>query len=175
MSESGSQDTDSAALLTMRTQLHTFVVLSEGKVVVAATRDTVLIGIQEHKSAVFLKDVRFIWRELRSNDPITCIEARERPRTGLNKDTKGKSRIIDLVIGLIRGEMIIYEDVLYKLIAAEQPKKANAADTAFSPRKLHWHREAVSTIKWSLDGNYLISGGRETVLVLWQLATGKKQ
>lgn len=33
----------------------------------------------------------------------------------------------------------------------------------------------MSAVKFSVDSNYLISGGKETVLVLWQLITGNKQ
>ena len=79
---------------------------------------------------------------------------------------------------------MIYEDVF---------SSTRPSAVALTPRTLHWHREAVASLKWSLDGklgyiclsgkthtnmvqaNYLISGGRETTLVLWQLATGKKQ
>ncbi|CAI4218575.1 unnamed protein product [Parascedosporium putredinis] len=40
-------------------------------------------------------------------------------------------------------------------------------------RKYHWHRRAVHALKWSRDGNYMISGGSEQTLVMWQIDTGK--
>lgn len=35
--------------------------------------------------------------------------------------------------------------------------------------KLHWHAHAVGDLSFSTDGTYLLSGGEEAVLVLWQL------
>lgn len=42
-------------------------------------------------------------------------------------------------------------------------------------RPLHWHAHAVSSIAFSANGAYLLSGGEEAVLVIWQLHTGKKE
>ncbi|KAF9486317.1 WD40 repeat-like protein [Pholiota conissans] len=42
-------------------------------------------------------------------------------------------------------------------------------------RPLHWHAHAVSSISFTPNGAYLLSGGEEAVLVLWQLHTGKKE
>jgi NET1-associated nuclear protein 1 (U3 small nucleolar RNA-associated protein 17) len=44
-----------------------------------------------------------------------------------------------------------------------------------TPRKLHWHAHACSSLSFALDGAYLLSGGQEGVLVLWQLSTSGKQ
>ena len=40
---------------------------------------------------------------------------------------------------------------------------------------LHWHAHAISSLAFSPNGAYLLSGGEEAVLVLWQLHTGKKE
>lgn len=42
-------------------------------------------------------------------------------------------------------------------------------------RALHWHAHAVSSISFTPNGAYLLSGGEEAVLVIWQLHTGKKE
>ncbi|KAF4391174.1 hypothetical protein G4B88_016484 [Cannabis sativa] len=39
----------------------------------------------------------------------------------------------------------------------------------------HWHPSQVNVLSFSSDGSYLYSGGREGVLVVWQLETGKKK
>lgn len=44
-----------------------------------------------------------------------------------------------------------------------------------TPRRFHWHSSAVSTLRFALDGEYLLSGGQEGVLVLWQMSTSNKQ
>jgi NET1-associated nuclear protein 1 (U3 small nucleolar RNA-associated protein 17) len=40
---------------------------------------------------------------------------------------------------------------------------------------LHWHAHAVSSIAFTTNGAYLLSGGEESVLVIWQLRTGQKE
>jgi NET1-associated nuclear protein 1 (U3 small nucleolar RNA-associated protein 17) len=39
----------------------------------------------------------------------------------------------------------------------------------------HWHSRAVKALTFTKDGGYLISGGEESVLVLWQLTTSFHQ
>ncbi|KAI1317106.1 hypothetical protein EDD11_008993 [Mortierella claussenii] len=40
---------------------------------------------------------------------------------------------------------------------------------------LHWHAHQVAALTFTTDGSYLLSGGEESVLVIWQLQTGHKQ
>ncbi|KAI0719988.1 WD40 repeat-like protein [Cerioporus squamosus] len=40
---------------------------------------------------------------------------------------------------------------------------------------LHWHAHAVSSLAFTANGAYLLSGGEEAVLVIWQLHSGKKE
>ncbi|TFY82077.1 hypothetical protein EWM64_g1935 [Hericium alpestre] len=40
---------------------------------------------------------------------------------------------------------------------------------------LHWHAHAVSALAFTHNGAYLLSGGEEAVLVIWQLHSGKKE
>ncbi|KAF7726185.1 WD repeat-containing protein 75 [Apophysomyces ossiformis] len=40
---------------------------------------------------------------------------------------------------------------------------------------LHWHHHPVRALKFLADGAYLLSGGEEAVLVIWQLETLHKQ
>ncbi|KAK7058420.1 NET1-associated nuclear protein 1 [Paramarasmius palmivorus] len=40
---------------------------------------------------------------------------------------------------------------------------------------LHWHAHAVSSLTFTPNGAYLLSGGEESVLVIWQLHSGKKE
>ena len=39
---------------------------------------------------------------------------------------------------------------------------------------LHWHAHALDALTFSDDGAYMISGGEEAVLVLWQMQSGHK-
>lgn len=40
---------------------------------------------------------------------------------------------------------------------------------------MHWHAHAVSSLAFTPNGSYLISGGEESVLVIWQLHSGKRE
>jgi NET1-associated nuclear protein 1 (U3 small nucleolar RNA-associated protein 17) len=44
-----------------------------------------------------------------------------------------------------------------------------------SIRALKWHVDSVLSLSFALGGDYLLSGGREKVLVFWQLETEKTQ
>jgi NET1-associated nuclear protein 1 (U3 small nucleolar RNA-associated protein 17) len=39
----------------------------------------------------------------------------------------------------------------------------------------HWHHLPVRCLTFMADGSYLLSGGEESVMVIWQLDTGHKQ
>ena len=40
---------------------------------------------------------------------------------------------------------------------------------------MHWHAHAVNALAFNSDGTYLLSGGDEAVLVVWQLSTGDRR
>ncbi|GAQ80570.1 WD40 repeat protein [Klebsormidium nitens] len=48
-------------------------------------------------------------------------------------------------------------------------------DDASALSTWHWHANAVGALVFSEDGAYVLSGGEEAVLVLWQVETGVKQ
>ena len=45
-------------------------------------------------------------------------------------------------------------------------------ESVVTTTQLHWHPHALGDIGFSTDGTYLLSGGEEGVLVLWQVNTG---
>lgn len=49
------------------------------------------------------------------------------------------------------------------------------AVAASSTAVLHWHAHAVASLAFTPNGAYLLSGGEEAVLVLWQLHTGHQE
>lgn len=111
----------------------------------------------------------YIWREVTVPQPIISLDVRlrDRPKTVGGSPVK----MMNVVIGCLDGVIFMYEDLLYRLIGKEKGIK----DIDILSRRLHWHRQAVNTLKWSHDGNYLVSGGNETVLVIWQLDTNQQQ
>lgn len=102
----------------------------------------------------------FTWAELPTSGQLTCAHSVLR-RDGQAGNPPG----LRLAIGNADGQIHLYEDVSRLFNGKDLP----------SPRVLHWHRDAVSAVNFTPDHQYLISGGKETVMVLWQLETGKKQ
>ncbi|KAH0163582.1 WD40 repeat-like protein, partial [Aureobasidium melanogenum] len=129
----------------------------EGQYIVAATPSKLVVGKRVSND----DSPRYDFVEITVSAGVTSLEC----RIESTESKKGKTENISVAVGNVSGEIFLYENVY--------PSNKNAE--SLTPRTLHWHREAVATVKWSKDGNYLISGGRETVLVLWQLSTGKKQ
>ncbi|PNS13767.1 hypothetical protein CAC42_3260 [Sphaceloma murrayae] len=99
------------------------------------------------------------------NFDATCLAVRKHTT---RPNQKKQNISFDLALGSRTGEIFVYENVIISASGV-------SSGPLPTPRILHWHRESVRAVKWSRDGNYLISGGRETVLCIWQLATGKRQ
>ncbi|KAK4570548.1 NET1-associated nuclear protein 1 [Recurvomyces mirabilis] len=146
--------------------------------IVAHGATTVVIGMCKDVS----KEKReYIWLELPFLPTITCLDARlsyddtvlTTPKTSSNK--RRPAPHLSLAIGQPEGQIHLYTDISSLFALKSSSTSTTSADSLPAPRVLHWHRTSPSTIKFSPDGNYLISGGSETVLVLWQLATGKQQ
>ncbi|KAK6539445.1 hypothetical protein TWF694_009669 [Orbilia ellipsospora] len=87
--------------------------------------------------------------------------------TIIRQKKAGSSVQGDVAVGDNTGQIFIYHDIL-------SPNAPTAAQNVVKS-KLHWHRTGVGALKYSEDGTYLISGGRETVLILWQLSTNSRQ
>lgn len=64
---------------------------------------------------------------------------------------------------------------LWYCLNEAQPVNARGVEKKAQTTTLHWHAHAVSSIAFTSNGSYLLSGGEESVLVIWQLHTGKKE
>jgi NET1-associated nuclear protein 1 (U3 small nucleolar RNA-associated protein 17) len=140
---------------------HNIYFSEDANVLVATARNRLLIGWGKDRATS-----QFEWRELQVPGGIASFDA----RAVVERRSVSTPRV-DVAVGSRSGEIMVYEDILFKMIGRE--KQNQALDV--SARILHWHRHAVNTVKWSKDGTYLISGGRETVLVIWQLDTNQQQ
>ncbi|QDS75543.1 hypothetical protein FKW77_005461 [Venturia effusa] len=151
-------------------------VLDSGRTIIAAAETQLCIGSfsgAPFNASTELSDLpsRYVWRTLKSVEPVTCLDAQVRTASS-SVSSERQRLIVDLVFGNLKGEIIVYEDIIYKLEENERPK---SKDVGLKPIVSHWHREAPATVKWSLDGNYVISGGKEAVLCLLQRETSKRQ
>jgi len=190
----GGQDaakTDLLVLLIYKEPLTSLKILDDGHVIVATSGKKVIIGTTEVADKPSLKETVYVWREIECSEWITSIDVQVEHADTQVRPQKPHSvgNGLNIVIGGLKGAIFIYENILRKLIKKETVSKTSKMEE-INPRRLHWHRNAVAAVKWSADGeltkklgtsianglgNYIISGGEETVLVLWQLETGRRQ
>lgn len=132
-------------------------------IAVVCTPNLILIGRLEGEGP----EATLQWEEVAVPDKIICFDARISPPPKRDTAAKKVSKrpIVTIAVGLKSGEIHIYNDLL---------NKREDANT-FTPQRLHWHRAAPRALKFSPDSRYLVSGGDETVLVMWQLDTNQKQ
>lgn len=81
--------------------------------------------------------------------------------------------------GTIRLWYILNEESLNSIRAAQEKRKENNKGSRKNVdvvpngalAVLHWHAHAVSSLAFTPNGAYLLSGGEEAVLVVWQIAS----
>jgi NET1-associated nuclear protein 1 (U3 small nucleolar RNA-associated protein 17) len=157
------------ALYTTYRRLSSIKVLDGGAYIICLGTTAMVLGKRKDSGQA----ADYIWIEMPTTVPFQCLDARlmvpfSAKGGSSAKQQKGVTPDLALAVGNADGQIHFYSG-LSSLFA--KPSEAALPP----PRILHWHREAVSAVKFSRDGNYLISGGRESVLVIWQLETGHKQ
>ncbi|CAG8953167.1 hypothetical protein HYFRA_00003367 [Hymenoscyphus fraxineus] len=146
----------------------------EGAVIAATSGNKIMLGNLRSANFGTVDKIRYEFRVFESADTICSLDLKVSKRPAAENPSHQLSRpIVDLVVGDVLGSIFVHDDLLANLHRLQDGKLPKGI--SITPRKLHWHRQAVHTVKWSLDGNYIISGGTETVLVIWQLDTGKQQ
>ncbi|KAI5478145.1 hypothetical protein MNV49_005409 [Pseudohyphozyma bogoriensis] len=69
--------------------------------------------------------------------------------------------------GNAKGQIRLWYEIMEE---SESAKKRDATTSVF-----HWHAHPVSSLAFTPNGAYLLSGGEESVVVLWQLHTGHRE
>ncbi|MCJ1474013.1 hypothetical protein MMC13_002671 [Lambiella insularis] len=173
----GQQQTEEHTLLRSVDPITSLRVSNSGGVLVVAAGNRLVTGQLVDPKNATLKDMTYTWREIVCPEWITSMDARMDTdhkyiaKRVADEEEPTASKAMDVVVGGLKGSVFVYQGLLRSLI--EKERKPHAA--APVSRLLHWHRNGVGAVKWSRDGNYIISGGVETVLVLWQLDTGQRQ
>ena len=153
-------------------------VLANGRCIVAHSTDKLIIGVIKRKSTKSpisdLKQLHYAWHEVPTPEHIATVDAgvaEKSLKNGSSHDSCDQEFDVDVVIGCSQGSIYLYRSLLGAIHSVNGPHSANKIPHTH----LHWHRDAVGAVKRSSGGDYLISGGSETVLVLWQLDTANKQ
>lgn len=135
-------------------------VLLKGKIVIVSSTKSIMIGkrMKLHKTA--LQDFEYTWREFETSKYITTFNAYVRtPASDKGKDPQLDPRDhLDLAIGDEEGVIYLFEDIISSFAAIERSQKDKTVKKigleSLRPKRLHWHREAVGSVKWSLDGEF---------------------
>ncbi|KAF8578728.1 WD40 repeat-like protein [Ramaria rubella] len=91
-----------------------------------------------------------------SNETLTCLAFHPSEEYFATGDQKGQIR-------------------LWYCLNHEQISTRSQGERRAQTTTLHWHAHSVSSIAFTANGSYLLSGGEEAVLVIWQLHTGKRE
>lgn len=140
-------------------------------VLTAAAGNTLMVGALQPKSFGSVEDLSYDFYSINTSDEVSCLSVRLAPKKLSSKKKLSQDLgdyVLDVAVGGVRGAIYIYSDLLSQLRGAAKSRKGLE-----TPKKQHWHQRAVHSVAWSPDGNYLISGGSESVLVLWQVDTNK--
>lgn len=121
---------------------------SNGAWLVATAAHKVYVARTENPSAGFTKYV--------SSDRLTCLAFHPFEEYFATGDEKG----------VVRLWYCLNDNLAVNVRGVEKRTQT---------RPFHWHAHAVSSITFTPNGAYLLSGGEESVLVIWQLHTGKKE
>ncbi|KAH9906539.1 sporulation protein [Xylariomycetidae sp. FL2044] len=158
-------------LLTQPTIIQNVRSAHNGRKVTATTGRDIHIGTVQGPATSSLKKLDYEIYTFDCSDEITCLDLRVTERIHLSRKSEketGDEPVLDIAVGCARGPVFFYNDLLPQIRWLKTSKSRNYS---LQPRKYHWHRKAVHAVKWSRDGNYIISGGSESTLVLWQLDT----
>ncbi|THH12798.1 hypothetical protein EW146_g7353 [Bondarzewia mesenterica] len=118
---------------------------------------TWLVAIGGHKAYVALtSNLKAGFTKFVSPEALTCLAFHPTEEYFATGDDKGN----------IRLWYCLDESIAVNVAAVEK----RAPTTT-----LHWHAHAVSALAFTPNGAYLLSGGEESVLVIWQLHSGKKE
>jgi NET1-associated nuclear protein 1 (U3 small nucleolar RNA-associated protein 17) len=146
-------------------------VLLQGKYAIIATADTITVGKRVKVTKTALQEFEYVWRELKFSKRITTCNTYFRQREVLEsgkKSAQDQRDVLDLAVGDEVGVILLFEDILASFAAVESLQKGSKTRTdsadSLRPKKLHWHRDAVGAVKWSLDGKSNRRGRQQYML-----------
>ncbi|KAF5017114.1 hypothetical protein F66182_11003 [Fusarium sp. NRRL 66182] len=145
----------------------------DGQVLVGTINDCLFFGVPSQQQLENLTALDYEIYTFDIPDLVAALDIRVYPRpvSGGKKSRQETAPVLDIIVGGARGSIYLYHDALAR---SQALAKSGSEKELIQAQNFHWHRKAVHALKWSRDGNYMISGGSENVLVLWQMDTGRK-
>ncbi|KIJ22075.1 hypothetical protein PAXINDRAFT_95508, partial [Paxillus involutus ATCC 200175] len=115
-----------------------------------------LVAVAGHKAYVAqTSNLKSGFIKFVSPEPLTCLAVHPSEEYFATGDAQGVVRL-----------WYCLESDLVKVVGVEKRSQTST---------LHWHAHAVSSVAFTPNGAYLLSGGDESVLVIWQLHSGKRE
>ncbi|KIJ66298.1 hypothetical protein HYDPIDRAFT_174438 [Hydnomerulius pinastri MD-312] len=115
-----------------------------------------LIAIAGHKAYIAqISALKSGFTKFVSPEVLTCFAVHPSEDYFATGDAKGVVRL-----------WYCLDPNLVKVVGVEKKSQTST---------LHWHAHAVSSVAFTTNGAYLLSGGEESVLVIWQLHSGKRE
>lgn len=139
--------TELKQILKQKLPLSSMQVLLDGKIVIVTCPKSVMVGRRTKLSKTALQEYEYVWREFHTSKRITTFDAYIRDA---EQSTESKIHV-DLAIGDHEGSIWLFEDILTSFARME---KSKTDLEMLRPKRLHWHREAVASLKWSRDGRF---------------------
>jgi NET1-associated nuclear protein 1 (U3 small nucleolar RNA-associated protein 17) len=127
----------------------------EGSVVAAASGKRILLGVLRSQEYDTIDKIRYEFRVFGSTDLISSLDLRahERQKVPNTKAAAPKRMpVVNIVVGDVKGAIFLHHDLWLNLGESKKTEHTKMAGIRLMPQKLHWHRQAVHTVKWSLDG-----------------------
>jgi NET1-associated nuclear protein 1 (U3 small nucleolar RNA-associated protein 17) len=146
----GAIQTGARTIYTSTHKVNFLTTANEGSVIVAASGNRVLLGVLRNTEYDSIDKIRYEFRVFESADFISSLDIKVSARPGMeNKKSKKRLPIVDVVVGDVKGAIFIHDDLWANLVG-----ELGAPSVSILPRKLHWHRQGVHTVKYSSDGMY---------------------
>lgn len=152
----GSIKTDARTIYTCKERIDFLQTANEGSVIVATSENRILVGTLKSTDFDAVAKIKYEFRILESADRISTFDLRVLDRLEVKDIRKSirKTPIVNVVVGDVRGSLFLYTDILAKLVMSQDG--ALPSGWSLTPKKLHWHRQEVQSVKWSRDGTFHI-------------------
>jgi NET1-associated nuclear protein 1 (U3 small nucleolar RNA-associated protein 17) len=154
-SKLSSRRLDSKVILETSSHVEAIQPANNGKILIVRAGEKLLVGTTSELGSDFMS-VDYTWREIALPAVATCFDIHE--HTPSNSSTldqplkEAQLSVVDVVIGESQGSLLVYNDILNTLSQVEDAREVET-ETGLISSRLHWHRNAVKTVRWSRDGN----------------------
>ena len=130
--------------------LHLLESSDDGQFLTGALNDRIFIGVLNTESVENLDQLRQDFFSFDAPDLITSLDLKIATRNS-KKSKADIGPVVDIIAGGARGGIYLYHDAVSRL---QTFSKSKSDKETIQAQKLHWHRKAVHSVKWSRDGKF---------------------